>query len=153
MRGAGCGGRGSVRHRGDAAGEAVAGCLLETRPQLLWTRISEALTTALRVAGQGGDTPYSQCLCAPAQVVWSRCPSLRIGGWRACAPTGVHGHPQSPWRRRPPGRARSKPKKPLRAERRTMFGNRGDHARVFHFTLHTRLRTHDASGVPRALSF
>ncbi len=34
-----------------------------------------------------------------------------------------------------------------------MFGNRGDFARVFHSTLHTRLRTHDASGVPRALSF
>ncbi len=34
----------------------------------------------------------------------------------------------------PPGRARSKPKKPPRAERRTMFGIRGDHACVLsHF--------------------
>ena len=49
------------------------------------------------------------------------------------------------------GFLRSEPFNPLRAERRTMFGARGDYARVFELISHTRLRTRDASGVPRAL--
>jgi len=33
-------------------------------------------TTTLRGANRGGDSPHWHRLCAPAQVVWSRCPSL-----------------------------------------------------------------------------
>ncbi len=124
---------------------------------LLWTRGSDVLTTALRVAGQGGDTPYSQCLCAPAQVVWSRCPSLASRDGEPVSSTGTQDtlspdgdEPKRINRHRGEHEASRKNHRVRNAGRSRCL--RGDYARVFHFTLHTRLRTHRASGVPRALS-
>ena len=52
-----------------------------------------ALTTTLRDADRGGDAPHSYRLCAPAQVAWSRRPSLAPRERSACG---------QPARRKPP---------------------------------------------------
>ena len=82
----------------------------------------KALTTTLCDAGRGGDAPHSFRLCAPAQIVWSRCLALASrGGATACQPAAEELSPDGDTTQsdRSPGRARSKPKKPSRAERRT----------------------------------
>jgi len=120
-RGAGCGGRGSVRPavsvRAQARSEAHSlykGCV---RTPAKREAANHRLTTTLRGADRGGDSPHLHRLCASAQVVWSLTesgPPLPAPDRAQVTYRGDDG--VSP--RALPGRARSKPKNPLRAERR-----------------------------------
>ena len=98
-------------------------------------------------------------LRASAQVACSRRDASRHSMARSATLSSGKAAPPAPRQRwvskdLPPGDMRSKPKKPPRAERRMIRCFRGDqNSCVQTQPMHTRLRTHPASGVPRALFF